>query len=195
MKFNVKDLRRPPPNYQFDPNTNWKKIAGYENYDIAEPATWPYIDEHTGAGYGYNMAPFTVYSREVMDMFFEKYNIAEESTIAKDLMKYLPANLTPFGKFKPIMLAPTQLKTHQKTITNELRKSYKLALKEKRVNTFLALLIKVPVHIQKNDQGTFNAGHLKRKFDEMLVGCNTDTFENHLTNICKVNFPNALTLV
>jgi hypothetical protein len=345
MKFNVKDLRRPLPNYRFDPNTNWKKIPGYENYDIAEPATWAYIDEHTDAGHGYSMAPFTVYSREVMAMFFENYNIEQESAKAKDLMKYLPANLSPFGKFKPIMLAPLQLKNHQKTITNELRKSYKLALKEKRIHTFLARLINVPVpqtqykpqlifkikvpqrtptkskqtsqkkekndsskvrlfeddesesgdeeipkiaygtpvtnnddgeqdphsdlmennyyneqqhahvpgshiddsqeqanqainnhihsghgeyqeldrekqpddhaqaslpgsyglyfahkkayteHIQKNDQSAFNQGHLKRKFDEMPDGCNTDTFENHLTNIYKVNFLNALTLV
>jgi hypothetical protein len=37
------------------------------------------------------------------------------------------------------------MKNHQKMITNELRKSYKLALKEKRVNAFLALLINVPI--------------------------------------------------
>jgi hypothetical protein len=147
MKFNAKDLTRPPPNYQFDPNTNWKNIAEYENYDMAEPATWAYIDEHTGSGHGYCMAPFTVYSREVMVMLFEKYNIAEESAKAKDLMKYLPASLSPLGTPKPIMLAPTQIKTHQKTITNELRKSYKLALKEKHVHTFLARLINVPVPI------------------------------------------------
>jgi hypothetical protein len=105
MDFNLEDLTRPPPNYRFDPNTNWKKIPGYENYDIAEPATWAYIDEHTGAGDGYCMAPFTVYSREVMVMFFEEYNIAEGSAKAKELMKYLPANLSPLGRFKPILLA------------------------------------------------------------------------------------------